>query len=46
MCVSRAGISIAMANAPDELKAVADHIVPDVENNGVTFAIEQLLLKE
>lgn len=44
--LSRAGISIAMANAPDELKAVADHIVPDVENNGVTFAIEQLLLKE
>ena len=26
-----------------ELKAVADHIVPDVENNGVAAAIEGLL---
>ena len=44
--LSRAGMGIAMANAPDELKAVADHVVPDVENNGVRFAIEQLLLNK
>jgi Cof subfamily protein (haloacid dehalogenase superfamily) len=44
--LSRAGLAIAMASAPDNLKALADHIVPDVENNGVTVAIEQFLLKD
>ena len=41
--LSRAGLGIAMGNAPDELKAVADIIVPDVENNGAAAAIERLL---
>ena len=44
--LSRAGLAMAMASAPDELKAEADHIVPDVENNGVAAAIERLLLQE
>jgi len=41
--LSRAGLGIAMGNASDELKAVADAIVPDVENNGAAAAIEKLL---
>ena len=34
----------AMGNAPDEVKAVADHITLDVEHNGVAAAIERFLV--
>ena len=44
--LSRAGLAIAMASAPEKLKALADYVVPDVENNGVAVAIEQYLLKD
>jgi hydroxymethylpyrimidine pyrophosphatase-like HAD family hydrolase len=33
-----------MGNSPDSLKAVADHVVPDVEHNGVAVAIEKYIL--
>ena len=42
--LSRAGLAIAMASAPDELKTLADYVVPDVENNGVAAAIEKFVL--
>ncbi|UCB42039.1 MAG: HAD family phosphatase [Dehalococcoidales bacterium] len=42
--LSTAGLAIAVGNAHEELKAVADHIVPDVEHNGVAAAVEKFVL--
>ncbi len=42
--LSRAGLAIAMANASDELKAVADHVTLDVDHSGVAVAIKKFLL--
>lgn len=42
--LSRAGLAVAMDNAPDEVKAVADRIAPDVDQNGLAIAIERFLL--
>jgi len=42
--LSKAGLAIAMANASDELKAVADHVTLDVDHSGVAVAIKQFLL--
>ncbi len=42
--LSLAGLAIAMDNAPDEVKAIADHITLDVDHNGVATAISKFLL--
>ena len=42
--LSSAGLAIAMDNAPDELKAVADYVTLDVDHNGVAAAISKFLL--
>lgn len=42
--LSRAGLSIAMGNASDELKAVSDQVTLDVEHNGVAAALKKFLL--
>ncbi|MFC2034914.1 Cof-type HAD-IIB family hydrolase [Chloroflexota bacterium] len=42
--LSKAGLAIAMGNAPDELKAIADYITLDVDHNGVATAINKFLL--
>ncbi|MFC1592895.1 Cof-type HAD-IIB family hydrolase [Candidatus Omnitrophota bacterium] len=42
--LSLAGLAIAMGNAHDEVKAVADYITLDVEHNGVAAAINEFLL--
>ncbi len=42
--LSTAGLAVAMDNAPDEVKAVADHITLDVDHNGVAAAITRFLL--
>jgi len=42
--LSRAGLSVAMGNAPDEVKEVADHVTLDVDQNGLAAAIERFLL--
>jgi Cof subfamily protein (haloacid dehalogenase superfamily) len=39
-----AGFSVAMGSAPDELKALADAVVGDVEHDGVAEAIERFVL--
>ncbi|MBI4304409.1 MAG: HAD family phosphatase [Chloroflexi bacterium] len=44
--LTRAGMAIAMADAPDELKAVADYITLDVEHSGVSAAIDKFLLSQ
>ena len=42
--LSSAGLAIAMDNAADELKVVADYVTLDVEHNGVAAAINKFLL--
>ena len=42
--LSKAGLAIAMDNATDELKAVADHVTLDVDHSGVAAAINKFLL--
>ncbi|MGN1095259.1 MAG: HAD family hydrolase [Eubacteriales bacterium] len=40
-----AGISVAMGNAPDEIKAIADFVTLDCKEGGVGYAIEKLVLQ-
>ena len=42
--LASAGLAIAMDNAPDEVKAVADHVTLDVDNSGLAAAINEFLL--
>ncbi len=42
--LSSAGLAIAMGNAPEELKAVADYVTLDVDHNGVAAAINKFLV--
>ena len=42
--LSRAGLAVAMGNAPDDLKAVASHVTLDVEHSGVAAAIKKFLV--
>lgn len=42
--LSAAGLAVAMGNACDEAKAVADYITLDVERSGLAAAIEKFLL--
>ena len=42
--LSLAGVAVAMGNAPEEGKAVADHVTLDIEHSGVAAAIERFLL--
>ena len=39
-----AGFRIAMASAPEEMKAIADYVAPPVEEDGLAVAIEQVIL--
>lgn len=39
-----AGLAIAMGNAPDNVKAVADHITLDVDRDGLAAAIHRFLM--
>lgn len=40
------GLKIAMENSPDELKAIADMVIPAQKEEGVAFLIEKLLREE
>ena len=42
--LSSAGLAIAMGNAPDEVKKVANHITLDVDHSGLAAAINKFLL--
>ena len=42
--LSSAGLAIAMGNAPDEVKKVADHVTLDVDHSGLAAAINKFLL--
>ena len=36
----KAGISVAMGNAPDEVKAVADYVTDDIDDDGLLHALQ------
>ena len=38
------GLSIAMGNAAPELKAIADYVAPDVDDDGLAVAIDEFVL--
>jgi hypothetical protein len=38
-----AGFSIAMANAVDEIKAIADHVTTSNDDDGIATAVEKML---
>jgi len=38
------GLKVAMGNAPDELKAIADYVAPSVEQDGLAEVIRRFLL--
>ena len=40
------GFSIAMGNAPEEVRAIADFIAPDVEEDGLAVAINEYVLPQ
>ena len=42
--LTSAGLAIAMGNAPDEVKAVADYVTLDVDHSGLAAAINKFLL--
>ena len=42
--LSSVGLAIAMGNAPDEVKAVADYITLDADRNGLAMVIKKFLL--
>jgi hypothetical protein len=42
--LSSVGLGVAMGNAPDEVKAVADYVTLDVDHSGVAEAIKRFLL--
>ena len=44
--LSKAGLAVAMGNAQEELKAVADYVTLDVEHQGVAAAVRKFLLPE
>ncbi len=39
-----AGVGVAMGNATDELKRVADFVAPSVDEDGAAVAIEKFVL--
>ena len=42
--LSTAGLAVAMGNAPDEVKRVADYVTLDVDHSGLAVAINRFLL--
>ena len=40
-----AGIGVAMGNAPEDVKAIAQWVAPSIEQDGAAAAIEELLLR-
>jgi hypothetical protein len=42
--ISYAGVGVAMGNAPDGVKAAANWVAPDVEEDGAAAAIEEFVL--
>ena len=42
--LATAGLAIAMGSAPDELRAVADHVTLDIDHSGLAVAINEFLI--
>ena len=43
--LKNAGIAIAMGNAEDAVKSMADFVSTDCDNGGVGYAIEMMLMR-
>ena len=44
--IEYAGTGVAMSNAPDSIKEIADYVVPSNNEDGAAWAIEELILKK
>ena len=44
--IQETGFKVAMGNAVDDLKAIADYIAPTVEEDGVAHVIEKFVLNQ
>ncbi len=44
--IEYAGIGVAMGNAPDELKEVADYIAPPVSEKGVEYVLRKFVMED
>ncbi|RZM22700.1 MAG: hypothetical protein EOP67_49900, partial [Sphingomonas sp.] len=44
--LEKAGLSIAMGNAPDAVKAIADEVSRGNDEDGVAWAIDHIILKD
>jgi hypothetical protein len=42
--IEYAGLGVAMENAPEEIKRIADYVTLSNENDGVAYVIEQFIL--
>ena len=42
--ITYAGVGVAMGNAPDDVKSIADWVAPHIEADGVAVAIEKFIL--
>jgi Cof subfamily protein (haloacid dehalogenase superfamily) len=42
--IDYAGVGVAMGNAPDEVKSIADWVAPHIEADGVAAAVEKFIL--
>ena len=42
--LTSAGLAVAMGNAPDEVKTIADHVTLDVDHQGVAEAVKTYIL--
>ena len=42
--LTSAGLAVAMGDAPDEVRAVADHMTLDIDHSGLAVAIQKFLL--
>ncbi|OGO36804.1 MAG: hypothetical protein A2147_00110 [Chloroflexi bacterium RBG_16_57_8] len=44
--ISAAGLGVAMGNAPDKVKAIADYVTLDADHSGVAAAVRRSLLED
>jgi hydroxymethylpyrimidine pyrophosphatase-like HAD family hydrolase len=40
------GLKVAMGNAPDEVKAIADYVAPKLSEDGVADVIQRYILRD
>lgn len=43
--IEYAGVGVAMGNSPDDIKSIADYVVPSNNDEGAAWALEELIIK-